>query len=137
MRLLVIFMGLVLAFCKASPAEIWVVAPKNYESDSIKSKDLRRLYLGYLFYLDNHRMTLTQIEGEALNEFLHKFIKIDVVTYQQKWYSKIFTGKGELPRQFKNDLELVTFLKTTDHAIGFITKRESLIEGVKIIAVVD
>ena len=133
--LAIILFAIMLA--KAGTAEIWVVAPQNYKSESIKLKDLRRLYMGYIQYHEDRRVTLTQIEGQPLSEFVDKFLKINVNAYQQKWYGMIFTGKGELPRTFKKDAELVAFIKTSENAIGFISSQESVIEGVKILTVLE
>jgi hypothetical protein len=129
---LLLFLGLSAQACFG---ELFIVAPKNYPSDSISKKDLRRLYLGLLTYHNDHRVTLCQIDGDSLKEFCDKFLKLDVISYRQKWYSKIFTGKGELPHQFKTESDLVKFVATSQFALGYITSQTALCDEIKILIV--
>jgi hypothetical protein len=100
-------------------SKIALVVSKAFKEDSISKKDLRRLYLGYLFYA-GQRIQLAQMEGRELEKFLDRYIHVDLRDYKGRWTSKIFSGKSQMPRTFKDSDDMVVFLSDHDQAIGFL-----------------
>lgn len=114
-----------------------VVASPALELEEISQRDLRRLYLGYIFFCGGQRIRLTQLSGEDLVTFLRQHLKVGLKDYQGRWWSKVFSGKADLPRTFKLPHELALYLKAHDRSLGFlpyeVAKKE---KGLRVIDVI-
>jgi hypothetical protein len=114
-----------------------LVGGSGFPKNEISATTLKRLFLGHLSFLEGERITLHQIEGDSLKSFCEKHLKVSLTNYERRWARRIFTGKGRVPRTFKDEGSMLKSLLEQEHGLGFVNRSTTLPEGVRVINIIQ
>ena len=100
---------------------IYVFANLNVADRVLTQPDLQKIYLGKkVKWADKQGINFTALSsGTCLETFIKEYVKKTPFQFQNYWKKQIFTGKGQPPRGFDNEAELVDYVSRTSGAIGF------------------
>ncbi len=77
-------------------------------------------------------------EGSAVREaFSLSVLNKTVTRVNAYWQVKIFSGKGVPPQQLTSEREVLEFVKARRGAIGYVAASAAMVEGVKVIDLVE
>ena len=88
-----------------------------------------------------HGVAVTAVDQSATSPVRAVFSKqvhargVDGV--QNYWQQQIFSGRDEPPRVKTSDAEVMAFVQANPGAIGYVSDKATLIDGVKLLAVTD
>ncbi|PCJ56090.1 MAG: hypothetical protein COA79_19915 [Planctomycetota bacterium] len=117
-------------FISATSQEVILIAHKDIGFDTIKSKDVKYIFLGKIRKLKGVKINPVTIKsGDVHDRFLDLYIKRNSRQYSKFWKKILFTGKGKPPKSFKTEAELIKYVASTPGAIGYISKLDKA-EGV-------
>ena len=96
-------------------ADVYVIANTGGISDA----DLRDIFLGEKQF--SGALKLIPIDNSAAQEeFLSKVIKVDVTKYNATWTKKSFRDGATPPAVKSNDLEVISYVKSTPGAVAYV-----------------
>ncbi|MBF0197297.1 MAG: hypothetical protein HQL32_06285 [Planctomycetes bacterium] len=105
-------------------AEPVLVVSKQSPLNSVKQVELQRYFCGKAKTISGHKLNLIlQVQGKTHADFLQSYIKRSPVKLSKTWKKLIFTGKAKMPKQAKNDGEVVAILKSSPNHIGYIDEK--------------
>lgn len=124
-------------FCStATAADLIVIANKNVPLEQVDRTELRAIYaLRKRLWSDGTPVeTYTLPGGSPLQQTFAKQV-LHLYPYQLKllWNRAVFSGIGRAPTEVDNEAEMLKAIATTAGAIGYISPRDELPEGVKIL----
>ncbi len=105
----------------AQPETIYVFANMNVQDSVLSQADIQSIYLGKKDkWTNNQGINFTALgNGTCHDAFIRKFVGRTPFQFQNYWKKQIFTGKGQPPRAFDSDAEVVDYVSRTSGAIGF------------------
>ena len=87
---------------------------------SLSGDDIRNVYLGEKQLAGS--LKLVPVSNRAIqNEFLAKVLQTDETKYQARWIRKRFREGLEPPATLASDAEVLSFVRATPGAIGFVS----------------
>ncbi len=116
--------------------EFILVLNNNISTESISQEDIRLIYLGkkrrwtngakiMLCYLDKPKI-LHLFSKDTVGKTSRQFIMY--------WKRMVFTGKSAMPKSFDTDQNVISYVKSNEGAIGFVSA-DARTEGVKVLKV--
>lgn len=113
-----------------------VIANPDISLESIKSKDLQRIYLGKKTMWDDGTSIVTVMpkDGTVHDRFIEDYLDRSVQRFATYWRQMVFTGKGVPPRSFVQEIDLVSFVASTPGSLGFASAGADM-SGVKVLTV--
>jgi len=97
-------------------AEVFVIA----NGADITSTDLHDIYTGEKQFAGS--VKLTPVDNSAAQaEFLKKVVTLDAAKYNSAWIKKSFRDGVNAPPVKSSDAEVVSFVKSTPGAIGYVS----------------
>ncbi len=118
-------------------ASDWIlVANKGIVEGALSNSDVKKIFLGKKKMWGNDQKILLAIpkEDDMFKNFVKTYTKKSPGQFKNYWKNMLFTGKGEMPKTFSNDKELVEYIQATKGAIGFVSSSAGS-ENVKTISI--
>ena len=110
----------------AQAADVVVI---SNQGTTISAGDVRDIFLGEIQFAG--RTKLVPIDNAALQDsFLSKFMQMDAAKYNGIWIKKSFREGLVPPAVRPNDAEVISFVKRTPGAVGYVS---SAPEGVNVV----
>ncbi len=129
------WVSLLLFSCSAE-ADIAVVAHVDNPVNSISLSTLRKLYLGKISQLlgGSEKVVLLDVEpaNQLFAQFYESALGYDKARVLRLRAQYLFSGKGALPRQMKDQQAVMDFLKNNLHGVGYIDA-ERVSDGLKVL----
>lgn len=126
------------AFVSPSSAQVQLFLVGNVHApDSIKHDELKQIFLGKKtrWQNDSHISFALFADEYSYGLFLREFIGKTASQYKNYWKKQVFSGKGRMPKTFKDPQDVLEFLAATDGAICFLSNISIDSERLKIIRV--
>ena len=116
--------------------EVVVVVNAAVAADAIERKDLQRIYLGKkTSWPDKTSIVPVMLKsGPVHAEFVEDVVGRSEHRFATYWRQMVFTGKGVPPRSFASEDEIVSYVKATPGAVGYVSPATDA-AGVKILTV--
>ena len=116
--------------------EVVVVANPDLAEDVIARKDLQRIYLGKrTTWSDRTSIVPVMLKSGPLHEeFVEDLVGRSEHRFATYWRQMVFTGKGIPPKSFADEDEIISFVKATPGAVGYVSPSTDA-TGVKILTV--
>ncbi len=107
----------------AALGEVVIIANKNVPVDTLSKKDVKKIYLGTKTkWKDSSRIGFVILKsGPVHEEFIQTYFKRSSRQFSCYWKQMVFTGKGDFPKYFDTDEEVIKFLESSDGAIGYVS----------------
>lgn len=139
MKKILIFMlllgGLGCLIVSPAFAEVVIIANNNVSLESLNKEDVQKIFLGKMVkWPDNSSIRFATVNSDSHQEFLETYINRSTSQFRNYWRKMVFTGKGQKPKAFETDQELVQFVSETSGAIGYVGANAAL-NNVKTITV--
>ncbi len=118
---------ILLLFCwlASSPLEandVVLVRHKTTTLPVLDKQDVKDLFLGKkTLFAETLVSVATLKDGDIHKQFLRDYVGKTVVQYRNYWRIQLFSGKGMMPPVFKNETDLVAFIRRTPGAIGVVS----------------
>jgi ABC-type phosphate transport system substrate-binding protein len=134
-----IVVGVITALFWAAPvlAQMVVIVHKENPVTTLSSAKLAQYYKGEV-QLWEWRKKIVPVDHTDNNpltaHFAETVLKMDIEMKQKMWITKILSGAGVPPKQFKEDGQVVSFVASEPGAIGYVHK-ESVSDQVKVLIV--
>ncbi len=120
---------------KAWAGDVKVVANPSVSSSAVSADELKDVYLENSDSLGgSHVQPVLQKGGTAHEAFLKDYLGKSDSVLQTYYRSLVFTGKGEMPKAFASDAEIVAYVAKTKGAIGYVSSGTDT-AGVKVLSV--
>jgi ABC-type phosphate transport system substrate-binding protein len=105
----------------AQPETIYVFANINVPDSALAQGEIQNIYLGKKDkWSDNQKINFTALSsGQCHEAFIKQYVKRTDFQFQNYWKQQIFTGKGQPPRGFASEAELIDYVSRTAGAIGY------------------
>lgn len=118
-KLSVLFLGLlgIITNVPATAADVYVIA---HPSVNLTLSELRDVYLGEKQFAGSVKLTPVD-NAAAQGDFLNRAIHMDASKYAALWIKKGFRGGLAAPPVKASDAEVITHVKNTVGAIGYIS----------------
>ena len=119
----------------AATGEVLVIANKTVATDTLSLDEVKNIFLGKKTKWSDGKKVhfVTRKKSEVHKIFLKKYVSKTTSQFRNYWKKQVFTGKGRSPKVFKNDAEMISFVASTEGAIGYISAGSST-DTVKVIA---
>ena len=116
--------------------EVVVVANSGVVEDVIAQKDLQRIYLGKRTAWSDHSSIVPVMlkTGLVHEEFIEDLVGRSEHRFATYWRQMVFTGRGIPPKSFATEDEIISFVKVTPGAVGYVSPSTDA-TGVKILTV--
>lgn len=123
LRSLISTIALLLLGLGSTPARAGtvVIAHDAFPAQRIERSELLRIYQGKVSRFEGTRITLATLQGGPAHErFARDYLGRTPQQFMNYWRKMVFSGKGQLPRSFATDAQLVAYVAATPGAIGYI-----------------
>lgn len=115
-------------------AELVVIVNEKSPIDNLSKKEISNLYLGKQFEFKGAELIpIDQIEGDENRVLFYKQIvgksPSQLTLY---WSKRVYTGKGNPPKEYFNDDEIVSIVANNVNLVGYVDS-DSVKNGVKVI----
>ena len=144
-RLRKIVLLLLCVSCLYSSAFVSSSAPQNqlvmlgniHAPDSLQAEELKQIFLGKKtrWQDDRHIGFALFTETESYKKFLKEYVGKTPAQYKNYWKKQVFSGKGRMPKSFKDPQKLLEFLSVTDGAIAFVSQLDIESERIKVLRI--
>ena len=113
--------GLMLSVSTASAKPIAIAHP-GVADGSVSGSDLKNMFLNKkTSWSDGSRVVLaTQKSGGTHDAFLKAHVGKSPSQFKSFWRKLVFTGKAKLPKAFASDADVISYVKSTQGALGYI-----------------
>lgn len=121
---------------RAGESGIRIVVHANVSEESVSKADLKALFLGDKKFLGTTKLrpvTLSRVEP-VHSQFLRTYVGKTKAAFRNYWKRNVFSGKGQMPKDFKSEKALIAYIKTHPNTIGYI-RSETPHSGVKVLTV--
>lgn len=121
--ILAAFIGSILpASVTAGNVGVIVITNHSVKTNSITQKDLEKIYVGKKTrWGKGEKIVPVLLDIPDIHEsFLSKYIKKSPEQFNNYWKRLVFTGRGKELKSFKNQDEIIEFIKNTKGAIGYL-----------------
>ena len=122
----------------AAAQEIVVIAHKGLAT-SLSKEEIKQIFLGQKTRWDDNSVIRFVIYAEEniYAAFLKDYIKKTPFQFNNYWKKQVFTGKGIMPKMFKDPQKVVEFVSKTEGAISFGNFQDIGTDFVNIISVIN
>ena len=122
LSLLILFL-FPLALPEASASEVQIICNKDVPDSSLSKSALRNTFLGKKTeWGDGQKITFVALKGgDAHKTFCKNYIKKSSAQFLSYWKKMMFTGKGQMPKFFKDEQEMLNFVANNEGAVGYIS----------------
>lgn len=132
---MLLFVSLGVFFVTPTFAKVVIIANNSVAQDSLNKQDLQNIFLGKMAkWSDNSSIYFVTSENDIHEDFLKMYINRSSSQFRNYWRKMVFTGKGQKPKAFKTDEELIQFVSETSGAIGYVSS-DAALKNVKTITV--
>lgn len=109
----------------ADAGEMYVITNKAVPDSSLSQAELKNIFLGKkVRWADNQRIDcVAQKDTPCHESFLQNYVQKNPFQFNNYWKKQIFTGKGQPPRTFATEQELIDYVSRTSGAIGYSCTR--------------
>lgn len=113
-----------------------VIANPAVADATLTDKEVQNAYLGKKTqWRDGRGMSLVTTSDNRVHEsFLKRFIKKTPSQFRIFWKRMEFTGQGVTPRELATEEDVITHVKNTDGAMGYVSADKAAASGCKILA---
>jgi len=116
-------------------AKVLIIANNSVAQESLNKEDVQNIFLGKMAkWPDNSSINFVTSETDVHEEFLKTYINRSSDQFRNYWRKMVFTGKGQKPKTFKTDEELIQFVSETTGAVGYVST-DAALKNVKTITV--
>jgi len=120
---------------KAQASDVKVIANPSVSGGSVSADELKDVYLENSDSLGgSHVQPVLQKGGAVHDAFLKDYLGKSDSMLQTYYRSLVFTGKGEMPKAFASDAEIVAYVAKTKGAVGYVSSATDT-AGVKVLSV--
>ena len=118
-----------------------LVANSSVPGDALSKNDVRAIFLGKKSSVSGQNVVIVTLkQGDAHKDFLKSVVGKTPSQFSSHWKRIVFTGKGKMPKAFKTEEELLTFVANTRGGIGYVSgavSSDSRVKGgsVKVITI--
>lgn len=115
--------------------QLVVIVSADCTIQSLDNTQIARLFLGKKSRLPTGEIAVPvdQSKGPLRDQFYEKFTGKSRARINEYWAQRLFTGTGAPPLQLASSAEVVNYVASTPHAIGYIDSNV-LDQRVKVIA---
>ena len=118
---------LAFALCVSTVAradDIAFIVNKDTRISSLTAEDIKNILLGNkLKFDDGSNIKLAILaEGSVHEKTIHDYTQRSTDQFDKYWKKLVFSGKGIMPPQFKDDAELIDYVSKTPGGIGYVAK---------------
>lgn len=99
---------------------------------SLSADDIRNVYLGEKQLAGSLRL-LPVSNGAVFEEFLAKVLQTDEPKYEARWIRKRFREGLTPPPMLGSDAEVISFVRSTPGAIGYVSSSGGDRPGIKLL----
>lgn len=103
-------------------AELVVIVPADCAVQMLDNTQIARLFLGKKSRLPTGEIAVPvdQSKGPIRDQFYEKFTGKSRARINEYWAQRLFTGTGAPPLQLTTSAEVVNYVASTPHAIGYV-----------------
>ncbi|MFZ5570081.1 MAG: substrate-binding domain-containing protein [Thermodesulfobacteriota bacterium] len=118
--------------------DVIIIGHQNLPIDSLALNDLKLIYKGEktLWPDDQPILFVTLPGGDVHDMFVTTYLRKTPSQYSRYWKKLIFSGRGFPPRALKNEAGVVSYVRKTPGAIGYVS-RQTKLAGVKRIHILE
>ncbi len=107
-----------------SPAiagDVVVICNKNVPVNSLEPDIIRNIFLGHKSKWNNDEFInfVTLSRGSTHKNFCKKYLKKSPGQFGSFWKQMLFTGKGQPPKSFNSEEEMIEYITATKGSIGY------------------
>jgi len=107
----------------AALAEVILISNKSVSASSLSENDVQDIFLGKTAkWPDGSKIHFVTLKGDVHKDFLKQYIKRTESQYNTYWKKMLFTGKGNRPKEFDSEKEMIDWVASTEGAIGYVSK---------------
>jgi ABC-type phosphate transport system substrate-binding protein len=124
MKKWIIMIGL-LCFSSAVPAwagSMIVIAHNATPYSTLTMDEVQRIFLGKkTVWANGDRIVPVCLKkGKNHDSFLRAYLDMNSSQFEIFWKQAIFTGKGQMPKTFASETDIVHFVRDTPGSLGYI-----------------
>lgn len=124
MRLRSLFFGLMMFASGAAWSQAYTVVANDIGTTSLSRADLKSVFKPKNVFWPNRKPVVIVLPGNQspIRDVVAKDIYgMSYIAMQKYWLSLVFQGRFNAPTSLNTDEEVITFIRKTPGAIGFIT----------------
>ena len=131
---ILMFMVMLLVSCVAGPVfsaeipvdQIVIVANADVPATSFTPDEVKAVFVGEIGKIEKVRLGVTILDKCDVHEsFLKNYIKKTSSQFLSSWKKLVFSGKANMPKEFKTEEELVKYVAKTSGAVGYVHVKTS------------
>ncbi|MBF0225453.1 MAG: substrate-binding domain-containing protein [Desulfobacterales bacterium] len=127
-----------LVFLDCAYAEVIIICNKDVPANSLTFSEISKIFHCEKLFWNNGKpaIVVIQKDKDIHKDFTKIYLKKTSFQYMNYFKKLIFTGKGQPPRSFAKEDELIDFVAKTSGCIGYISSESyEENENIKIIDV--
>lgn len=132
-----LFIGSCVLSVPMAEAQETVLIGNANVSDTLKAEEVKQIFLGKKTrWADNSNIHFVLFNKKDVYEaFVKNYVGKTYSQYRNYWKKQVFSGKGRMPKSFKNLNEMLEYLAGTEGSIGFMPLQEIEHDAVKILRI--
>ena len=125
-----------LSYTASTEEAVVIIANKNVPASSLSIEEVNHIFLGKKGqWLHGLKIEIVILEGcSAQDVFLKSYLKKTSSQYDNYFKNLVFEGKNRAPRTFSTEAEVVSYVSSTEGAIGYVSSEANTL-STKVITV--
>ncbi len=109
----------------ASAEDVVIIANNNTPTSSFTIDEIKHIFLAKKTQFKNGQKInfATLQKGQTHDAFLRKYLQKSSSQFKRYFRTLVFTGKGKSPKAFDSEEDLVSYVASTNGAIGYVLSR--------------
>lgn len=122
---LLIVIAVILSWGEIGTADILIVVNSSVPVTSLSQKHLKEIFMGKrVQWNDKSSIYFAMNKDKNLQrKFIKTYLGKSERQFTSHWRNMLFTGKGDLPKEFDSTAELIEYIKITKGAISYVDSR--------------
>lgn len=111
-----------------------VVANPSVKADAVSTEELKQVFLGTKSTLKDGSSVVPVLaqSGPAHEAFLKSCVGKSDTALRNHFKSLVFTGKGDMPKSFASESEIVAYVAKTKGAIAYVSAATNVANAKKL-----
>lgn len=106
-------------------------------ANSVKAEEIKQIFLGKKTrWADDSNIHFALLSEKGIYaDFVKHYIGKSYSQYRNYWKKQVFSGKGRMPKSFKQLGDMLDYISETEGAIGFMPLQELKDDTIKILRI--
>ena len=112
-----------MAVPEASASDVSIICNKDVPEVSLSKGAVKNIFTGKKrIWSNGDKITFVVLKtGDTHKQFCKTYINKSTAQFMSHWKKMMFSGKGQMPKFFEQEQDMINFVAKTEGAIGYVS----------------